>query len=72
VVTKDTQVYRDATALNPEQPPQGGPVQQKVEPGSLDEVGENSIIMAWGERRGERLVARVLMYSKPMVFKMSP
>jgi hypothetical protein len=68
VVTKDTQVYRDATALNPEQPAQGGPIQQKVEPGSLDEVGENSIVMAWGERRGERLVASVMMYSKPMVF----
>ena len=67
VVTKDTQVYRDATALNPEQPMQGGPIQQKVEPGSLDEVGENSIIMAWGERRGERLIASVLMYSKPLM-----
>lgn len=70
VMTKDTQVYRDATALNPEQPTQSGPIQQKVEPGSLDEVGENSIVMAWGERRGERLVASVMMYAKPMVFRM--
>jgi hypothetical protein len=70
VVTKDTQLYRDATAPDPSQPMQGGAIQQKLEPGSLDEVGENSIIMAWGERRGERLVASVLMYSKPIIFKM--
>ena len=70
VVTKDTQLYRDATAPDPSQPVQGGVIQQKLEPGSLDEVGENSIVMAWGERRGDRLVASVLMYSKPMMFKM--
>ena len=70
VVTKDTQLYRDATVPDPSQPMQGGTIQQKVEAGSLDEVGENSIVMAWGERRGDRLVARVLMYSKPMMFKM--
>jgi hypothetical protein len=67
VVTKDTQVYRDVTAPNPSEPTQDGAIQQKVEPGSLDEIGENSTVMAWGERRGERLVARALMYSKPMI-----
>ncbi len=70
VVTSDTTIYKDATQLpEPGAPPNGGKVQQQVAKGSLDEIGSNSFISAWGERRGDRLIARVLLYSQPMMFK---
>lgn len=67
VLTKDTVLYRDATQIDPAQQ-SSGTVQQQVEPGSLDEIDDNSMIQAWGERRGDRLIAQTIMYSRPMVF----
>jgi len=68
VVTGDTVVYKDVTQSQFDGPPAGGKVQQKVEPGSADEIGENSFVGAWGERRGDRLIASVVVYSQPMIF----
>ena len=65
VVTGDTIVYKDVTNL--EGPPSSRTIQQKVAPGSIDEIGENSVVLAWGERRGDRLVTRVLVYSEPVM-----
>jgi hypothetical protein len=70
VVTTKTQVYQDATDL-PDQPVGATKIQQKVVPGSLDEVGQNSMINAWGKKVGDRLVADVILYSNP-VFKAGP
>jgi len=70
VVTSDAIIYKDVT-----QPPEPGAVpsdskvQQQVAKGSLDEIGSNSFVSAWGERRGDRLIAKVLLYSQPMMFK---
>ena len=68
VVTSDTALYKDVT-----QPPDpsvtDGKIQQKVETGSLAEIGGNSFVTAWGERRGDRLIAKTLVYSQPMMFK---
>ena len=67
VVTTDTTIYKDVT-----QPPDvktasssNGKMQQQVTPGSLDEIGTNSFLSAWGDRRGDRLIAKVLVYSQP-------
>jgi hypothetical protein len=69
VVTGDTVVYKDVTQSQfGGGPPSSGKVQQKVEPGSADEIGENSFVTAWGERRGDRLIASVVLYSQPMIF----
>jgi hypothetical protein len=70
VVTSDTTIYKDVTehGLNGA-PPSDGKVQQQVAPGSLDEIGTNSIISAWGERHGDRVIAKVLMYSQPMMIR---
>lgn len=69
VVTNETLVYKDVTAEgNP--PASSGTVQQKLEPGSIDEIGTNSLLAAWGEQRGERLIARVLVYSEPVMTTM--
>jgi hypothetical protein len=68
VVTQDTKVYRETTQLDPNQPPTG-PIQQKVGAGSLDEITENTGVLVWGRRTGDRVIADVLMYSQPMVFR---
>lgn len=68
VVTSDTTLYADVTEQNmPRVPPADGKMQQVVEPGSIDHMGTNSIVSAWGERRGDRLTARVLVYTPAAV-----
>ncbi len=70
VVTSDTTVYKNVTQLiNVKTQPSDGKIQQQVEPGSIDEIGANSIVSAWGERRGDRVIAKVLVYSQPLVMK---
>lgn len=61
VITHDTQLYRNATDFN--SAPVNGKIQEVVEPGVMDEIGENALIEAWGTREGDRLVARTLLYS---------
>lgn len=62
VVTHSTELYKDVTgvhSLDPEQKP--GPIRQKVAPLDLDEFGGQGLIMAWGERRGDRMIADVVL-----------
>jgi hypothetical protein len=63
VVTNNTKVYRDDTFQNEPALPSGSKIQQKVVPGSLDEIGQASMINAWGKQTGDRLVANVLLYN---------
>jgi hypothetical protein len=64
VVTANTKIYRDDTFQNiKDLPSNGTKIQQKVVPGSLDEIGQNSAINAWGKKTGDRLVADVLLYN---------
>ena len=65
VVTAQTVVYRDVTMQQYNGQPPSGDIQQVVEPGSLDEVGQESSITAWGKKTGDRLIASVLVYSPP-------
>lgn len=60
VVTRNTTIYYDATSLG--DPVVDGKVQQVLEPGSLDDIGSEALVRAWGDRQGDRLVARVLVY----------
>ena len=69
VVTGDTTIYKDVTQAGLSAPSSDGKVQQQVAAGSLDEIGSNSFVSAWGERRGDRVIAKVLFYSQPMMFK---
>ena len=70
VVTHDTLVYRDDTELKPPDELSGGPIQQVVNPGSMDEITKDCHITAWGTKRGDRVVAETLVYSAPMVVMM--
>jgi hypothetical protein len=64
VVTAQTTVYQDMTMRQFDgPPPQGQKIQQVVEPGSLDEIDQNSAITVWGRQTGERVIADVLVYT---------
>lgn len=65
VVTDDTVLYVDATLEGFDGLPPGGLLQQELAPGSLEEMGQASTIEAWGERQGEVVVAKVLLYTRP-------
>jgi hypothetical protein len=66
VVTNQTKIYKDTTMQQYNgQPPQGQTIQQIVEAGSLDEIGQSSSITVWGRRTGDRYIADILVYSTP-------
>jgi hypothetical protein len=69
VVTNETLVYVDVTAESFDESFQGDTVHQKLEPGTVEEIGEYSIVMAWGEKRGDRVMARLLVYTNPPVIR---
>ena len=66
VTTNSTQIYRDDTDLL-SLASSTGKIQQKVVPGDLDEVGQTSIVSAWGRQVGDRMVADVILYTNPPV-----
>lgn len=66
-VDENTTFYRDVTEL-PEITAEilaAGELQltRVVEPGSLDEIGPNMEVRAWGELEGDQLVADVIVYN---------
>jgi hypothetical protein len=66
VVTTNTKIYSDVTAQNNQNRPRdNNPVQQIVVPGNLNEIDYNTIINAWGNKSGDRLIADVLVYNNP-------
>jgi hypothetical protein len=68
VTNPNTQVYGDVTFQDLQTAPASGEkIQQKVVPGSLDEIGQDSEIQAWGKKVGDRLAADVLVYTLPDV-----
>ncbi len=73
VLTHDTTIYRDVTLKQFNgPPPEGQKLQQVLEPGSADEIGENSMLTVWGDRRGDRITATVLTYSLPNFITKGP
>jgi hypothetical protein len=66
IVTNETTIYKDVTMDQfSSPPPEGQKIQQVVEPGSLEEVGQDSMITVWGRKVGDRIFADVLVYSLP-------
>ncbi len=65
VLTPDTLIYRDVTDLSipPEQESGEREIVQQVRPvESSDEITGNLELEIWGERRGDRIVATVIVY----------
>jgi hypothetical protein len=69
VVTSQTVVYRDVTLKQFNGQPPSGKIQQVVEPGSLDEIGQDSTITVWGKKTSDRFIADVLVYSPPAILR---
>ena len=65
VVTTETLIYYDTTQP-PDRRPEGNDprvIQQTVKPGTLDDLHtSNSLVMVWGRKSGERIIAEVLLY----------
>jgi hypothetical protein len=69
IITNETMVYRDTT--QPSQAPSGEDVtiRQTVEESTLDELNSQSEVTVWGRKSGDRIIAEVLLYSNPVLFK---
>jgi hypothetical protein len=67
VVTRETLVRVDTTLEQMDSALKDGKLYQQLAPGSVEEIGELSFVRAWGEMRGDRLIASVLLYSRPPV-----
>lgn len=70
VIPNETVIYRDATEMiPPSEVNETRVVQQVVEAGTLDDLTSNSMVMVWGRKNGDRIIADVIVYSQPVIFK---
>ena len=60
VVTHDTEIYAETIEMDFEVDTMH--MQRTLEPASLDDIVQGTSAQAWGEKRGDRIVARVLVY----------
>ncbi len=67
VVSPQTLVYKDVTEQQFNGQPPSSQKIQVVEAGRIEEIGEGSMITAWGKKTGDRIIANVLVYSPPPV-----
>jgi hypothetical protein len=58
VVTHDTEIYEERIEIRSEE----GTPEDIVQPGSLEDIVGNMMVRVWGEKRGDRITARVLVY----------
>lgn len=77
VITHDTKIYKDKTneqfggyieMEGNEMPEMPDKIEQKVEPGTADEIGTNATVTIWGERRGDRVIATFILFQPAMDF----
>jgi hypothetical protein len=69
VVTNETIIYRETTQIGKPQPGENQTVQQTVEESTLDQLNSDSMVTVWGRKSGDRIIAEVLFYSNPVMFK---
>jgi len=67
VVTNETLIYADVTPFDFEPGDGTQVVQQVVEPGSLDNLGSQTMVTVWGRKVGDRVIADVIAYSSPVM-----
>ena len=68
VVTTESIIYRDTTQPPAHRPTGNDPrvLQQTVEEGTLDDLNiSQSLVMVWGRKSGDRIIADVLVYNNP-------
>jgi len=69
VVTGETQIYADTT-FDSGIPEEMDNIQQLVEPADFNEIQADTMISVWGSKRGDRLIAEVILFTRPL--KLSP
>lgn len=69
LVTSQTVIYRETTHLSEPLSEETQTIQQTVEETTLDDLNSESMVMVWGRRSGDRIVAEVLMYSQIAMIK---
>lgn len=70
VINNETVTYRDATEMPPpSEASESMVIQQVVEEGTLDDLNSDSMVMVWGRKNGDRIIAEVILYSQPVVFR---
>ncbi|HKY55964.1 MAG TPA: hypothetical protein VJM08_16735 [Anaerolineales bacterium] len=65
VIITETLIYHDTTQPPARRPTGDDPreIQQTVEEGTLDDLNpSHSLVMAWGRKSGDRIIAEVLLY----------
>jgi hypothetical protein len=67
VVTRDTPTYEDVTFHQFTDGIPSGPKQQVLDLVSPDEIGPGSIIRVWGKKRGDRIIAKLVMFNVPVM-----
>ena len=72
VVTHDTKIYKDVTFEKQGPPSEAARegeeiIQQEVEEMKFSEIEKDNPVTVWGYRRGDRIIAEVIVYSKPVV-----
>jgi hypothetical protein len=69
VVTSETIIYRETTEFKEPSSSETETIQQTVEESTLDDLSSQSIVTVWGRKSGDRIIAEVLFYSNPIMFK---
>jgi len=72
VITNETIIYRETTHLDGPPNVKSGEtetIQQTVEESTLDKLTSESMVTVWGRKSGDRIIAEVLFYSNPVMFK---
>ncbi|HEU0297036.1 MAG TPA: hypothetical protein VFR47_30130 [Anaerolineales bacterium] len=69
VVTNETMIYRETTQVSKRPSGENQTVQQTVEQATLDDLKTEDMVMVWGRKSGDRIIAEVLMYSSNVMIK---
>jgi len=69
VITNETTIYRETTELRGPPSGENESIQQTVEESTLDDLNSQSMVSVWGRKSGDRIIAEVLFYSNPVMFK---
>jgi hypothetical protein len=71
-VNAETQYYQDVTFANLDGQPPSGTLQQKVEKSSLSALTDNERVTVWGDKNGDQIVAKVIVFSQAQGFQRPP
>lgn len=63
-VTSETAIYKDVTFASANGQLPTGSVQQQLEKSSLADIADGSRVTVWGEKSGDQVVAKVIIYSQ--------